>query len=75
MLQLEFDAMVDECNSLQDKIDVLTKLLDTDEGKIRKDFELMSLQLTYMVDYHKVLVERINMFKMMVCWNETGLNY
>ena len=75
MLQLEFDAMVEECNSLQDKIDVLAKLLDTDEGKTRKDFELMSLQLTYMVDYHKVLVERINMFKMMVCWSETGLNY
>ena len=45
MLQLEFDAMVEECNSLQDKIDVLAKFLDTDEGKTRKDFELMSLQV------------------------------
>lgn len=43
MLQLEFDAMVEECNSLQDKIDVLARFLDIDEGKTRKDFELMSL--------------------------------
>lgn len=63
MLKLEFDALVEECNSLRDKIDELAKLLDTKDGKNRKDFELMSLQLAHMVDYYKVLETRIQMFK------------
>lgn len=63
MLKLEFDALVEECNSLRNRIDELTKLLDTEEGKNRKDFELMCLQLVHMFDYHKVLETRIQMFK------------